>query len=440
MSGNLSRRNMVMAAYIAVLLAVGACDVVAQTHRVNPLRAAPQPPASEPSVVQQASANLPIAAGQQVVDHRPAELRRESVLAPARNQPPRQMPTYGMPPRPIGGFVPRHQVVSGTMTMGEPTLAEPIPMGELDGMFVEEMPGVEPVLGADCLDDGGSCGGCGACGSCVSGGCVTPFLFLLNNAEFFAGTQGYTGPANRGETGSFGFHYGANWGAPVPCLPCSMLGMQIGYRGTSSNYSGASSTPDTRNQSFLTAGLFRRVDWGLQGGVVFDFMRDHWYHDLSVTQLRGELSWVFPQCHELGFWFASGTRSNTVETSLAVNGQTTTVVEEFEPTDLYAFFYRRRFECLGGGYGRFFAGFSGASEGLIGGDFKLPLTPNWAVQTGFTYLIPKDGNHQVAYAEEAWNLGVTLVWYPGCRKAVGNDYYRPLFDVADNGTFITRLP
>ena len=34
---------------------------------------------------------------------------------------------------------------------------------------------------------------------------------------------------------------------------------------------------------------------------------------------------------------------------------------------------------------------------------------------------------------QAWNVGITLVWYPGQRKSIGNDYFRPLFDVADNG-------
>jgi hypothetical protein len=207
----------------------------------------------------------------------------------------------------------------------------------------------------------------------------------------------------------------------------------------SSNYSGASFTEDSRNQSFITAGLFRRVDWGLQGGLVVDILSDKWYYDdLSLTQLRGELSWVFPQCHELGSFFTSGLKTNDVASTLWVNGQQQTVIEEYEPTDLIAFFYRRRFEAVGGGNGRVFGGFTGDGGGLLGADFNLPLTENWALKTGFTYLIPKDGNNRVAYLDEAWNVGISLVWYPGSRKAVGNDYFRPLFDVADNGVFIPR--
>ena len=66
--------------------------------------------------------------------------------------------------------------------------------------------------------------------------------------------------------------------------------MQVGYRGVSSHYSGASFAEDSRDQGFLTAGLFRRVDWGLQGGAVVDILFDDWYYNsLTLTQLRGEL-------------------------------------------------------------------------------------------------------------------------------------------------------
>ena len=214
----------------------------------------------------------------------------------------------------------------------------------------------------------------------------------------FAGTQGFTGPLNRGETGSFGFHYGANWGVPIPCMMNQPIGIQIGYRGVSSNLSGAAFTEDSRHQSFITAGLFRRVDWGLQGGVVVDILSDKWYYDdLSLTQLRGELSWLFPQCHELGVFFTASSKTNDVASTIWVNNQQRTVIEEYEATDLIAFFYRRRFEAVGGGYGRLFAGATGNSGGLVGGDFDLPMTENWALKTGFTYLIPQDGNNRVAY-------------------------------------------
>lgn len=41
---------------------------------------------------------------------------------------------------------------------------------------------------------------------------------------------------------------------------------------------------------------------------------------------------------------------------------------------------------------------------------------------------------------ESWNVGVSVVWTPcGRSSKCGQDYSRPLFNVADNGTFLTRL-
>ena len=163
------------------------------------------------------------------------------------------------------------------------------------------------------------------------------------------------------------------------------LGMQFGVNGIHSNFSAAERTDETRNQIFATGGLFRRVDWGLQGGVVFDYLSDHWYADYEVTQLRGEGSWVFPCAHELGFWFTSALDEDTAVSTF--DRPRAVETETFEPIDLYAFFYRRRFEELPGAQFRFYAGFTGDSDGLIGGDLRLPLSCDFSLECAFTYQI-----------------------------------------------------
>ena len=45
------------------------------------------------------------------------------------------------------------------------------------------------------------------------------------------GAHGFTGPANRGETGSFGFHVGFNWGTPIHFLFRRGLRLQIRLSG-----------------------------------------------------------------------------------------------------------------------------------------------------------------------------------------------------------------
>jgi hypothetical protein len=425
--------------WIAVCLGIccwfshGTSRLQAQTPRSNPLRSVAVKPVDDASNVERASANVPV----RTAVHTET---RNATRTPPGLRPGVQEPaafSYGsrVPRREPKGFVPRHAQVAALQTTEE-MIVEPFPPDASGEMIMDpmEVPG-EP-FAADCGDQATpDCGGCGQCN-----GCLIPCPILaLDNIELFAGTQGFTGPLNLGETGSFGFHCGVNWGAPVACMPNQPIGVQIGYRGVSSNLSGASFTADSRHQSFLTGGLFRRVDWGLQGGVVVDVLSDKWYYDdLTLTQLRGELSWVFPQCHELGFFFTASSKTNDAASTTWLDGRQRTVIKEYEATDLMAFFYRRRFEAVGGGNGRLFAGFTGNSGGLIGADFDLPMTENWALKTGFTYLIPQDGNNRVAYLDEAWNVAISLVWYPGRRKAVGNDYFRPLFDVADNGIFIPR--
>jgi hypothetical protein len=295
-----------------------------------------------------------------------------------------------------------------------------------------------PMVGAPMSKGGVGCadGTCGTCSDCTLVPCGCPFPFPFGNLELFAGVQGFTGPANRSTgTGSFGFHEGLNWGIPIPGFQC--LGGQIGFRATQSNLSGAEFTNDTRTQGFVTAGLFRRVDVGLQGGVVFDYLSDGWYRDADLSNMRGELSWVFDGCHELGFWFSSAT--NTSDEPFVEGDVVDELIEVWESTDLYAFFYRHQFGACREGDVRVFAGWSGHSDGLIGVDLRLPLGCKWALQTNIAYLIPEQGEghgFDAGHTQESWNLGITLVWYPGQMLGHRNYYYRPLFRVADNGVFM----
>ncbi len=280
-------------------------------------------------------------------------------------------------------------------------------------------------FGEECCDDG-------TCGQCTA--CLVPcggFFFPAGNLELFAGVQGFTGPANNpAGGGSFGFNEGLNWGVPIPIFGC--MGGQIGFRATQSNLSGSDLSDETRTQAFVTGGLFRRVDVGLQGGVVVDWLSDGWYRDVDLVNLRAELSWVFDSTHEVGFWGAFGTKDSQ---DSAENEQEIS----WETTDLYAFFYRYNFGGCNEGDARLFAGWSGQGDGLIGADARLPLGNAWALETNFAYLIPSEGDgtgFDAGHVQESWNVGINVVWFPGRRWVQGESYYRPLFRVADNGVFM----
>jgi hypothetical protein len=334
-------------------------------------------------------------------------------------------PGRGLVPR---GYTPTPRSISGRVN------GETIITGEPSSQTILHAEGeIFSHPGPDCHSCNGS--GCGTCRPACGFPCP---CIDWENLTVFVGVQGFTGPVNypfpdSPGSGSFGFNEGINWGFPVPCTPKGELGFQAGFRSVQANLSGGGDflTTSTRDQLFVTLGGFRRVDWGLQGGLVIDYMFDDWWAEVNLAQLRGELSWVFPCQHEFGFWFAAGTS----EEQRSVTIDTTPDAFTFEPVDLYAFFYRRRFleEC--GGEGRLFAGFTGRSDGYIGGDIFLPLNSSWALRADFAYLIPDQSNDDNGNAEESWNIGINLVWHPKCNARCGG-YNRPLFNVADNGTFM----
>jgi hypothetical protein len=291
------------------------------------------------------------------------------------------------------------------------------------------------------------CGPCGRGGWGGVGGCmwVPLCVFLpvppLDGFEFFSGTQGFTGPANRGASGSFGFHEGFNLGLPI----AGFMNGQFGANWTQNNFDGSFLTGDQRNQIFATAGLSRRVDWGFQGGLVVDYFHDEWDYSADLLQLRGELSWLWCGCNEIGFWFAAGVNDaeNLQIRRPVVAGENSlrfiTSQSTLEVNDLYAFFFRRQFAC--GGQGRLFGGFTSNSQGLVGGDATLPINPNFSLRSSFIYVTTEDSDSpsDPRFSRESWNVGISLVWTPCARPASGCNYSRPLFNVADNGTFLTRL-
>jgi hypothetical protein len=248
-----------------------------------------------------------------------------------------------------------------------------------------------------------------------------------------AGVQGFKGPVDQGLNGDFGFHEGINWGSPL--WDAMGIGAQIGVNVEQSDLSRTNASDLHRNQYFFTAGLFHRPDcaWGWQGGLVFDYLNDSFVDDFTVSQIRGDLSYVF-NCHEVGFWFTQGVHDTAFTTVSTTTAAVTTSTTTYTPIDLYAFYYGHRF--CNGGEGRIWGGFTGGTGGLVGADFSIPISDKLSIDSGFTYAIPHTvGSNQVP--PESWNLAISLVWHPGCRaREAYCSPYRPLFNVADNGSFM----
>jgi hypothetical protein len=343
-----------------------------------------------------------------------------------------------LPVRRPARLLPRSSV--GRMHEGvtqEPIAVEQLPVpGEVLG---------GPMIAGDCDSCGGNdCGQCvDCCGNWNSCGPV-PLCALLprprwENLELHAGVHGFTGPLNRGASGSFGFHEGFNYALPI-CYGDWGCG-QIGALWTQSNYDGSFLESDERNQIFVTGGFFRRVDWGLQCGVVFDYLHDEWDYEIDLGQVRGELGWKYCGCNEIGFRFTAGVNDDTASfNDLTLDDNELTIGQRtagVEVNDLYAFYFRRQFAC--GGEGRLFGGCTGNQQGLVGGDVRLPMNARWSLAADFLYVVPSEDSTLPGFIEETWNLSIGLVWTPCAKPDCGPNYCRPLFDVANNGTFATRV-
>ncbi len=292
-----------------------------------------------------------------------------------------------------------------------------------------EWDGGEPMPGV-----GGNCDSCGSCGSC----CCRPLCCLFccdwwdewgQDLSVFAGTQAFKGPVDQGFNGDFGFHEGINWGSPL--WDAAGIGAQVGANVEESDMSRTNATDRHRNQYFFTAGLFHRPECGCgwQGGLVWDYLSDSFVDDFTVSQLRGNLSYVF-NCHEIGFWFSAG----MTDKKLSSSTDTETIVTRYKPIDLYAFYYGHHF--CNGGEGRIWGGFTGGTGGLVGADFSVPISNKLSIDSGFNYAIPhRTGSDEVP--PEGWNLSISLVFHPfSCSHASYCSPYRPLFNVADNGSFM----
>ncbi|MCA9195183.1 MAG: hypothetical protein KDB03_25600 [Planctomycetales bacterium] len=220
----------------------------------------------------------------------------------------------------------------------------------------------------------------------------------------------------------------------MPSLLAGQIGSQLGLRCTQTQFEGTALAPDRRTQLLATAGMFRRVDYGLQGGAVIDFLHDDWFYKSNLVQLRAELGFLLTPYHEIGFRFTSALNSDVSE--VVVTGASS-LNSKLEALESYRGFYRFHFGACGLGVGELIAGSSEDKHTVLGLDLKIPVQDQIGMQATVTYLIPRNAND--SYTQENWNISWGLVWTPGRGFGMARDYYRPLMDVADNGSFITRI-
>ncbi|MEI8071060.1 MAG: DUF6666 family protein [Planctomycetota bacterium] len=261
------------------------------------------------------------------------------------------------------------------------------------------------------------------------------------------GITSFQNETNLGLHGNYGTNEYANWA--MPFWNAFGIGWQLGVRGVQSNFQtttleipGQTSklSTNSRNQVFVTTGFFTRAfeGRGLQGGAVYDYLRDDWYDNVDASQVRGELSYVWGY-HELGFWGAG----NVADTN-GIFSSSSSTTGSASTLDLYTAFYRLHFGDAN--EWKVWGGATGGSNGIVGSAIRAPMSRSLAMEGTFTYVIPSDtqtttiDKATITHTSSAWNLSLNLVYYPAgrSRRSLASPY-RPLFDVADNGSMIRSI-
>ena len=284
--------------------------------------------------------------------------------------------------------------------------------------------GLDPTCGA------ASCG-CDSCVGVCHGACGAQGYHWIDTLSLHVGVQGFKNGINRGQSGSFGFMQGVNWGSPWVFAPLGM-NTQIGFRGSQSDFHGADFTTEQRGQYFFTAGFYKKNRHGWQGGIVFDYLHDDWYTTIDLTQVRGELSLGSPTGSSLGFAFAQAMSED--ETTSVLGGQS--IVESWATQDYYTMFWEYQSNQHRYGKLRILGGATGESDAIFGTLMKIPLLDNWSLESEFTYVVPTEGAAQGGTQNESWNVAFNLVWYPARSMGRVNYAMSPMFDVAGNGSLI----
>lgn len=278
--------------------------------------------------------------------------------------------------------------------------------------------------------------GCGMfCWDCLRNCRICPGWRWNQDLQFTFGADAFQGPLDLGMNGNFGYSGGVNYG--IPLWHQNGIGAQLGAQVITSNFAGTfddGSVPagDRRTQVFVTGGIFRRL-WhdtcGWQWGIAYDYLSDSYYENTNYAQVRLELSHRFWK-HEFGVWGAYGAMEDDLTTAAPVVG----TLDDSGVVSQTAFFWRYHFSAEA--EGRLWGGFTDGGDGIAGADARVALSKWSQLQTYCNYLAPTDSESDNSVLTESWNIGFRLILFPaGTARPSMRSRYRPLFDVANNGTF-----
>ncbi len=313
-----------------------------------------------------------------------------------------------------------------------------------------------PAAGSCGCNSGGS-GGCATCGSCDScsscdNGCCDLWAGCENCPDhtliLFTGFDSWRGFSDGSWVNNNGVNTGFNWGTNIGD---SNVGFQFGssfgvYDWNGRGFPGAEND-EAQTQVFITTGFFKKADgcsnWS--AGIVYDWSINNNFgvfsNEPTLGQWRGTLSYAVNACNEFGFWGTLRDRSAIQQTPIAPTG-----VVSFRSVNQANFFWHHKFEQGADSYIWF--GFPddsklGPLEGslgdfIVGGSVSAPISETLALYGNVAYMSPSAAPGVAASAEDTWNVGFGLAFYPyrnARTHTVSGSCSAPLQNVANNGTF-----
>ncbi len=261
---------------------------------------------------------------------------------------------------------------------------------------------------------------------------------LWDNLSAFVGLDGSKGPEDLESNENFGWRAHFNWG--IPLVQSWGLGFQVGSainysRAMSNLFENINGTRD-RLQSFTTVGLFQRSSLGLNWGVVYDFLSEHYYTSINLGQVRGQVGYQTTANDEIGLWGALRTGGDVG----SLVGRTI----DFKPMTQANLFWRHVFDnntqtriWLGVADEHTRYNFLAPGDPpihhpfIFGGDMYVPLNNYWGIFGQANFVTPGTSGTVAAF--------VGLVFYPaGQAGSATRNPYAPYLPLANNPTFVVN--
>jgi len=253
------------------------------------------------------------------------------------------------------------------------------------------------------------------------------------NLTVGVGGSGFKSPMDYINGGGFGFHETVNWASPSSSFfPVSF---QAGVRAVQAYPSGYRAETglwrrDNREQYFGTVGVFRRnlFDRPIHFGVAYDTVKDKYYSNYRLEQLRSELAFGSMSGIEYGYRGAKKLRDDSIRLR---NG----AVFDIRTASYHTLFVKKYFG--NGGEGSLAGGVTESGDAILRAEYNIPLSNTWGLKNSLMYVFPQDGRSFASQRKESWDVSLQLIYQPHGGVLAGFcNPFRAFFDVGDNGTVL----